>query len=235
MNKKKKRTPETSKAPRKIKTESGNKKKTVLFGIQAKIFLCFLVPILFLILVGYFSYRKAADGMYDTFCDSSQQTINMATDYIDVGNSFIEAEALKYAFDSDLGKYMIGMYESDAIEKKAVTSSVGSSIRASQAGNEFISNIHIVTKEDVQMITTKSGGTVMGIYEDYREETMQYSDDGKKLPEWVDYHKTLDEQLDLKESDYILAYQTTPQTGKGYIIIDVKASAVQDFLDSIDM
>ena len=235
MNKKKKRTPETSKAPRKIKTESGNKKKTVLFGIQAKIFLCFLVPILFLILVGYFSYRKAADGMYDTFCDSSQQTINMATQYIDVGNSFIEAEALKYAFDSDLGKYMIGMYESDAIEKKAVTSSVGSSIRASQAGNEFISNIHIVTKEDVQMITTKSGGTVMGIYEDYREETMQYSDDGKKLPEWVDYHKTLDEQLDLKESDYILAYQTTPQTGKGYIIIDVKASAVQDFLDSIDM
>ena len=103
MNKKKKRTPETSKAPRKIKTESGNKKKTVLFGIQAKIFLCFLVPILFLILVGYFSYRKAADGMYDTFCDSSQQTINMATQYIDVGNSFIEAEALKYAFDSDLG------------------------------------------------------------------------------------------------------------------------------------
>ena len=225
----------TKKALKRTKVQSMENKKGVLFSIRAKIFLCFLVPILFLILVGVFSYKKAAAGMYDTFRDSNEQTINMANQYLDVSNSFIEAEALKYAFQSDLGKYMIGLYETDAVQRKTVINSVGSSIRASQAGNDFISNIHIVTEEDVQMLSTKAGGTVMGIYKEYKDEMLGYSDNGKKLPEWVDYHKTLDETLGLKQSDYIMAYQTTPQSGKGFIVIDVKASAIQQFLDSLDM
>lgn len=64
--------------------------------------------------------------------------------------------------------------------RKTVINSVGSSIRASQAGNDFISNIHIVTEEDVQMLSTKAGGTVMGIYKDYKNEMLGYSDNGKK-------------------------------------------------------
>ena len=225
----------TKKALKRTKVQSMENKKGVLFSIRAKIFLCFLVPILFLILVGVFSYKKAAAGMYDTFRDSNEQTINMANQYLDVSNSFIEAEALKYAFQSDLGKYMIGLYETDAVQRKTVINSVGSSIRASQAGNVFISNIHIVTEEDVQMLSTKAGGTVMGIYKDYKNEMLGYSDNGKKIPEWVDYHNTLDDTLGLKQSDYIMAYQTTPQSGKGFIVIDVKASAIQQFLDSLDM
>lgn len=225
----------TKKALKRTKVQSMENKKGVLFSIRAKIFLCFMVPILFLILVGVFSYKKAAAGMYDTFRDSNEQTINMANQYLDVSNSFIEAEALKYAFQSDLGKYMIGLYETDAVQRKTVINSVGSSIRASQAGNDFISNIHIVTEEDVQMLSTKAGGTVMGIYKDYKNEMLGYSDNGKKIPEWVDYHNTLDDTLGLKQSDYIMAYQTTPQSGKGFIVIDVKASAIQQFLDSLDM
>ena len=225
----------TKKALKRTKVQSMENKRGVLFSIRAKIFLCFLVPILFLILVGVFSYKKAAAGMYDTFRDSNEQTINMANQYLDVSNSFIEAEALKYAFQSDLGKYMIGLYETDAVQRKTVINSVGSSIRASQAGNDFISNIHIVTEEDVQMLSTKAGGTVMGIYKDYKNEMLGYSDNGKKIPEWVDYHNTLDDTLGLKQSDYIMAYQTTPQSGKGFIVIDVKASAIQQFLDSLDM
>ena len=86
----------TKKALKRTKVQSMENKKGVLFSIRAKIFLCFLVPILFLILVGVFSYKKAAAGMYDTFRDSNEQTINMANQYLDVSNSFIEAEALKY-------------------------------------------------------------------------------------------------------------------------------------------
>ena len=229
------RSQRSKKVPKQTMVQKKEQKKGVLFSIRAKIFLCFLVPILFLILVGVFSYKKAAAGMYDTFRDSNEQTINMANQYIDVSNSFIEAEALKYAFQSDLGKYMIGLYETDSTRKKSVINSVGSSIRASQAGNEFISNIHIVTIEDIQMLSTRAGGNVMGIYKEYKDEMLGYSDNGKKLPEWVDYHKTLDETLGLKQSDYIMAYQTTPQSGKGFIVIDVKASAIQQFLDSLDM
>lgn len=51
----------------------------------------------------------------------------------------------------------------------------------------------------------------------------------KNYQEWVDYHKTLDETLGLKQSDYIMAYQTTPQSGKGFIVIDIKALLFRNF------
>ena len=39
----------------------------------------------------------------------------------------------------------------------------------------------------------------MGIYKDYKNEMLGYSDNGKKIPEWVDYHNTLDDTLGLKQ------------------------------------
>ena len=125
-------------------TKHFQKKKTnmMLFGIRTKIFVCFLIPILFLIFVGTLSYQKAAEGMKDTFCESSQQTIRMAGEYIDVSNSFIGAEALKYAFDSSLGKYLMGLYEVDPIEKKKVVSSISSDMRASQPKRELESGLY---------------------------------------------------------------------------------------------
>ncbi|MBO5524240.1 MAG: methyl-accepting chemotaxis protein [Roseburia sp.] len=223
------------KAAKAVKQKKQGKKSSMLFGIRTKIFACFVVPILFLIFVGFFSYEKAADGMNSTFRESSQQTIRMASDYIDVSNSFISAEALKYAFDSDLGKYLMGLYEVDPVERKAVISSISSDMRASQVANEFISNIFIVTKEDLQMFSTVGTNDKKGIYTAYDEEMMALSADGKKAPEWIDTHTVLDETFGLKKEDYILSYQTSPQTGKGYVVIDISSSAIRNFLSGLDM
>jgi len=71
--------------------------------------------------------------------------------------------------------------------EKSVINSVGSSIRASQAGNE-LSEYTYVTIEDIQMLSTRAGGNVMGIYKEYKDEMLGYSDNGKKLPVIQTYH-----------------------------------------------
>lgn len=209
--------------------------KAMLFGIRTKIFICFLVPIFFLIFVGIISYEKAAEGMTETFCESSQQTIRMAGEYIDVGNSFIESEALKYAFNSQLGKYLMGLYEVDPIQRKEILNSVSSDIRASQVANDFISNIFIVTNEELQMFTTSGTNNKKGNYTDYNNEVMALSENGTKAPAWIDSHASLDDYLGLSSSDYVLSYETTPQTGKGYIVIDVSSYAIKTFLSNLDL
>ena len=55
-----------------------NANVTMAFAIREKIVLCFLVPVLFMIVLGIISYRKAADGMSSSYRDSTQQTIEMA-------------------------------------------------------------------------------------------------------------------------------------------------------------
>lgn len=201
-----------------------------MFSIRNKIVICFLVPILFMIVLGMMSYQKAASGMRDSFEDSTQQTINMATEYIDVSNSFIEAEALKYVVDSNLGKYFLGMYDNDATKRRTLIDQVKTDILASQVGNSFISNIHIVTESKTSMISTKSKAQ-QGIYDKYMEEMAPNG----VLAKWEDHHDTLDEYLQIAQKDYILTCQREVQNGKAVIVIDVKAGAIQSFLEGLDL
>ncbi len=206
------------------------RQKKVMFSIRNKIVVCFLVPILFMVLLGAMSYSKAESGMSDTFRDSTQQTINMATEYIDVSNSFIEAEALKYVMDSDIVRYSLGMYDADPNEKRVVTNQVKNEILASQTGNSFISDIHIITEESRAMISTRSASHA-GIYEQYMEEMR-----GEKgLGKWEDHHDYLDEYLGVNSQGYILTCQLESTSGKSIAVVDVKTSAIREFLQGLDL
>lgn len=215
------------------KTPAGRKNgaRTEIFSIRNKIIVCFLVPILFMILLGLLSYQKAADGMNTSFRESTEQTISMAMGYIDMSNSFVEAEGLKYVVDSDLGKYFLGIYDNDPTKKRALVDQVKTRILASQVGNTYISNIYIMPNGDLQMISTKSKAQ-KGIYDQYMAEMTA---ENGTLKQWDDHHTELDTYLDIDSSEYILTYQAQAQSGKAVIIIDIKADAVQEFLQGLNL
>lgn len=212
----------------------GRKEKRgfLLFGIRNKIFVCFLVPIVFMIIVGVSAYQKASEGMSDKYQASTLQTIEMATQYIDMSDTFIEAEGMKYAFDADLSKYYLGLFESDPIQKLNTLTSVRSNIMSSQTANPFISNIHIVTKSGVGMLTTKSSTNNDGIFAEYIEDM---GGSAKNIDKWVDSHKVLDEYLSIREEDYIMAYQTLSQSNNAVIVIDIKEKVIQEFLQGLNL
>lgn len=204
--------------------------KTVLFSIRSKIIVCFLVPIIFMVMLGIISYQKAAEGMSTSFRESTQETVDMASAYVDMTNSFIEAEALKYVVDSELGKYFIGVYGNDPVKETTLANQVKRQILASQVGNSFISNIYIITEETTPMISTKSKSQ-NGIYEAYMAEM---APDGN-LADWDDHHDVLDEKLLVPKDSYILTCQRKAQTGKAVIVIDVKADAIRSFLQDMNL
>lgn len=214
------------------KKSEQKKEKFLLFSIRNKIVVCFLVPILFMILIGASAYRKSADGMSDKYMESTTQTISMATEYIDMSCTFIESEAIKYAFDSDLGKYFLGLYESDSIGKMSVMENTKSDMISAQVSNPFISNIYILTKENVAMLSTKSASNASGIFDPYIE---SQGTDKRQLKTWIDKHDLLDESFELTENDYILSCQMLSQNNNACIVIDVKPSAIREFLDGLDL
>ncbi len=203
----------------------------LLFSIRNKIFICFLVPVFFMIVVGTFAYRKAAEGLSDKYKDSTLQTIRMATQYLDMSDTYIEAEGTKYAFNSDYNRYLIGLLEDDPLGKKNIMDSIKSNILSSQTVNSFISNIHIITKEGITMFSTKNS-SMKGILEDY---LANMSTDGKTLQRWVDSHPILDKHLSMREEDYIFSFQLMGQSNNSIIVIDIKPSTIQDFLEELDL
>ena len=67
-----------TKTPKKTSGRSGKSSK--LFSIRNKIVVCFLVPIVFMIIIGISAYQKSAEGLSEKYTDSTLQTVRMATE-----------------------------------------------------------------------------------------------------------------------------------------------------------
>lgn len=230
---KKEKTPKV-KAP-KVKAPKGKKEKRAfyLMGIRNKISVCFVIPIIFMVLVGVIAYQRAEEGMSEKFADSTIQTINTATSYVEMAAEFIDTEGMGYAFDSDLSKYFAGMYESDAASKASLTENIQARISSSSLANDFISDIHIITKSSLTMFSTTSR-TSMGFFEDYKEWAREQSG-SRQFLKWIDSHPMIDEHLVVSENKYILACQATSTNSNAVVVMDVSYEAVENFIKSVDL
>lgn len=201
-------------------------------SIRGKIFICFTIPLLFLIFLGVTSYKRASDGLNETYQNASLQTVVMSSEYMEQEEAFIEAEALKYLSDSTLTSYFHGKLEKVQSEKRVLQGNVRKRIIASKIGNDFISDIYIMTKPGVTVIYD-SNVVKDGINDKTEEERQQTA--GKNNQSWTDRHDTLDEYLGIDPESYILSYTLASSREKGSIIIDVKKTRVQEFLSELDM
>ncbi len=207
------------------------------FSIRNKIIICFLVPIIFMIIVGIAAYQRAAEGMQEKYQESTLQTINMVNQYIEMSNSFITTEAMKYAFDDDLNMYAIGMYDDDKATENDIVRTAKTNILAAQKSNEFISNYHIIPRAGQGVITTKSSGDIGvvatdGFLEEYLENVPL---DGKTPRKWIDSHEMLDEKLGLELEDYMLSYQLMSKNSGFCVIVDIKAESISSLMEGMDL
>ena len=210
------------------------RKKLRVGSLQNKIIVCFTVPIVFMILVGVIAYRKASAGMSQQFLDSTEQTMKMTVSYMDVIDSFVAGEALKYAFDSELNRYFSGAYEGDgsAVERRDLLNDQKANVQSTQFGNEFISNVHIIPSQDLLLISTFDSVRTNGFYAEYQEEVTQQSGSGK-VSRWTDWHHTLDEKMVLSEMRYIMSYQIQSKNKSAMVVIDIKPESVKGLLQDL--
>lgn len=208
--------------------------KLRLSSLQNKIVVCFIVPIVFMILVGVIAYRKASTSMSEQFLDSTEQTMNMTVSYMNTINSLVEGEALRYAFDTELNRYLSGMYEMDgyAVERKNLISSQTSNLLSTQSGNDFISNVHIIPTEDLALISTATSTKTNGFFAEYKEEVAGRENGGKGNV-WTDWHHVLDSEMTLPEMRYIMAYQIQSKNNTAMIVVDIKPESVEGLLQDL--
>ena len=209
-------------------------KANPLFSLRNKIFVCFLIPVIFMIVIGLISYTYASDGMSDNFRDSSQQTVNMAMEYLDTSATYIQSEGMRYAFDSNLDAFFLGMPGKSNVEVANSTSDIRVLLLASQSSNPFLGNIHIIPNSKMQIITTSTTERYDGIFNDYQADMLALSGDGKNIPKWVDEHPRLDEELGLSSEDYFISYQQLSSQRFGFIVIDIQKEELESILADID-
>ena len=161
--------PKKVKEPKQKKTAK-NRKSSKLLSIRNKIVVCFLVPIVFMVIIGVSAYQKSAEGLSEKFTDSTLQTMRMVTEYLDMSCDFIRSEGLKYAYDDDLRKYFLGMFEENPVDKLNFLTSTKSNLLSVQTSNPFISHMHIIPQKGVSLLSTKLSSGVDGFLDEYKED-----------------------------------------------------------------
>ncbi len=204
----------------------------MLFSIRNKIAFCFVVPLIFMIIVGVLAYQKAAEGMSQKFQESTLQTLKMVTEYVDMSCDFIEVEGQKYTIYSKTGRYLMGVYKNDPLGETKFLTDLKNDIWSAQTTNVFVNDIHIIPKKGLSIITTRSGGGKDGCFDTYLEET---GGDENGMEKWTDCHAQLDEYLSIPTEEYIMSYQALVQSKNACIVVDIKQSAIRDFLEQLDI
>ena len=145
--------------------------------------------------------------MQEKYTESTVQTLNAIVEYIDYGCKLIESEAFKYAYDTQLTQYYLGVYESDASKKASVFNTAKDSIRTSATVNTLINGIYIITSDKVDMLTSGTQSQQKGFLEKWKEQETVAAG-------WYDGHPYVDEQLGLASEDAVLNYNCLSDGGK---------------------
>lgn len=211
-----------------------SRKSSKLFSIHNKIIVCFLVPIVFMIIIGISAYQKSAEGLSEKYTDSTLQTVRMATEYMEMTCDFIRSEGLKYANDGDLRNYFLGMFEDNPVDKANFLITTRTNLIAVQTSNPFISHMHIIPKEGVGLLSTKRFSGVDGFLDEYKE-SVASDDSSRSIPQWIDSHPVLDDKVQETQQDYIMSFQMMSQAKNACVVIDMNSLAITNFLKEIDI
>ncbi len=204
--------------------------KIRVFSIRNKIIACFLIPILFMVVLGLLSYSKSKEGMSENYLSSTVETLNMATKYIDQGCEFANSECLSLALDSEVKELMLGLYDKDESSKAMAITNVRTKINSTLTANDFVQAIHIIPGSNANIITSNTSVNIKGIMDEHLK---SIGDDKKNVTRWIDNHPLLDEKLGKDNSSYIISDQLSGGQGTYLVIVDVKASTIRKFLKDL--
>ncbi len=232
VKEKKIKTPRVPKMPKLPKEKIVKKKQKFMpFAIRNKIIVSFLIPIVFMVIVGTTAYQKAQTGLSGNYISSTSQTVIMASEYIDQGCAYVNSEAIKYASDPDLSQMFLGLYKNEPITALNINTTVKNNMNSAQLANDFIFGIHIIPKSSFNVMSSKAAGGTTGFLTEYLEDMGM---DKKTIVKWTDHHDLLDTKLNEKSSDYILVNQMLSGAGTYAVVIDIQAKAIRKFLSSLD-
>ncbi len=223
------------KKEKRLRKEKGLKKPHNKFGIRQKLILGFLIPVLFIVILGFISYTKASQGLLSNYEQATKNTINMATEYMNFGLSTVDSIALQYTEDKDIGYYAQGVTNNTDSMRDIFIKSTDRELMKKVDLEQLIENIHIITPSGIPVLTS-SNKIVDGFYKELTqaEEGKLLSDSGLEFY-WIGKHPLIDSKFGLDTDKYAFSlYRPFPSKDSG-VIIDVSRDEITKFLKKLEL
>lgn len=209
-------------------------------SIKTKLIGAFVIPIIFIIILGIVSYKKASDGMIENFENSSKVSIEMIGEYYELGLRNISSKAVNLAQDEVVRGYYSQLFAKNPAEEAMQQSKTERIINSLKSGDEFISNVFVFANYGQPFSTISVNKELeKGFYDKFNQ-----SGDAAGIVEttesqiWQGSHPFLDSQFPDNKTNYSLTYIKEMVNSMfrpiGYIIMDIDNAFIMNILKKTD-
>lgn len=212
-------------------------KKKMSLSIRFQMIIGFVIPIIFIVLVGSVSYRQASKSLVTNYTNSSMNTLQMTITTLDISLKNVQNNLAELSQDSTVKAYALGGYIGQSSAETSARSTISNNLSVKQTATDMIHGIHLITVEDEQLITTQNLGSTGN--ESFINEMIQ-SEDAYLLENdgivWGSSHQYLNDELKTTEDEYILFCSRAISSGnlRAVIVIDISSQKMQEILDELD-
>lgn len=224
-------------AKERVKTEreeflENASKVKLISTLRFKLVASFLVPVIFIIILGVVSFTKASEGIQSNYEKATVEAIDMAGEFLRFGFESVKATAIQYANDDMIGRYFSNI--DDKFEANTNRKAISSSLMAKQVTDEFIQDIYLLS-DDIDSITTSGVFFEEGIMKDFKTtEIGTYLDKHQTENIWDGEDAFLDEKLETNSSQYSMRLIRNIINRNSMVVIETKAQVVNDILADLE-
>ncbi|MDF2905880.1 MAG: hypothetical protein K0R34_1201 [Herbinix sp.] len=208
-----------------------------LHGITFKLICVFILPVLFLILLGVISYQLASKGLIKNFETSGMVSLEMMSEYYELGLDNIANKAITLTSDETITKYYSGYYAGDPTEEASRKREAEKKILAIDAADEFICDIYMFS--DYGYPVSSAGKMGKSFYGEFiKAEDASEFDQTKENTVWKGKHDLIDSTFPSNSSKYALTYiKKLTNSGYqqiGFVVVDIDQKFVLELLKKTD-
>ena len=201
--------------------------------IRFKLIFAFLIPVVFIIVLGFVSYQKATTQIISTYRDSVDQTVSMMNQYLTLSFDTVQSNYKGYMNEDILKQYLNGLYDNDATTLYNTPNTYEDTFIKAVTTDALLSNIYVLSDKEKTISTTKTKET--GLLSAYLESSQGQILSADKAKYYLFGNQSeVDAKLGTDSSKYSLRLARYFSNAPAILIIDFKPSVLDTSLSSLD-
>lgn len=201
--------------------------------ISFKLTLCFFIPVCFIILLGFTSYKKAETAITQNYETSSLQTMEAMNRYLALVVDSVQSNYKSYFVEGEIMAYAKGQYNNDNLTRANIKSTYGTEFKGCVTKDVLISNIYLVT-DATDSIITSTQSNLTELYSAFKNSNQGALVDPKSPSYYLFGNNcSADEALGTTSADYSLRLVRHVNGAKGALIVDISHKVLADTLATL--
>lgn len=201
--------------------------------IRFKLITSFLIPVLFIIILGVVSYQKASTQIIASYETSADQTIDMINQYLTLVFDTVQSNYKSYLNEDSLLQFFKGLMDGDNVKHAFVPKDYRDKFSHAVTTDALVSNIYFLSDTQQSIVTSQAAEKkLLTAYIQTHQGEMVKNDQykfylfGNQCP--------VDGQLSTDSGKYGARLARYVNNAGAIMIVDIDRNVIDDALSSLD-